>query len=350
MGYDQERFAEEVIADLLCLICSEVLEDPVECSKCQTNFCKACIDDWSSRKSECPNRCELVLQAPHRFLKATLGQLKIKCNHEGCDKVVALEQLTHHEAKVCEFRVINCPNEDCDVKLPAMQFQSHQEECSFRLISCEKCSLQFKIASLPFHDCIKALSDMIRKLLRVNDEQQQRLDQLEISLNIRSRVSVNHSQFEHAVSCSVCRTKPILNVKYRCRLCPDFQVCERCSALPHEHNDFVAMTFSGEHSQIRCDSCKVLPISDLRYKCSVCSDFGKAYADLCQRCKLTTGHPHNLLEMLPIWAKVVPLSAERISYRDGQPFVRQWEVTNLGTQPVKNLWMMCVSGYPCCKP
>mmetsp|Transcript_15782 Transcript_15782/g.28831 ORF Transcript_15782/g.28831 Transcript_15782/m.28831 type:complete len:403 (-) Transcript_15782:34-1242(-) len=342
MGYDQDRFAEEIMPDLCCLICSEVLQDPVECAKCQTNFCKTCIDDWSSRKSECPNRCQLVLQAPHRFLRTTLGQLKIKCSHEGCEKVVTLEKLQTHEDKECEFRQVACQNEGCGQALHALNFKSHAEECSYRIIICEKCSLDVKASDLALHDCINALSEIVRRLLRVNEEQQNRIDALETVLNVRSSNFIKHDEFEHPTECSVCRRNPIIRVKYRCRLCPNYQVCEGCLKHPHSHADFVQMTFSGSHEEIRCDECKVYPIEDLRYKCGECGNF-----DLCQTCKLNVGHIHALKELRPIWVKVVPYVAERLSYRVGQDFKREWEVTNLGQEPITNISMLCVAGFPC---
>lgn len=45
MGYDVERFIEVPNQEFICLICSDVIEDPMECSNCQTFFCKACIED-----------------------------------------------------------------------------------------------------------------------------------------------------------------------------------------------------------------------------------------------------------------------------------------------------------------
>ena len=43
MGFDTDRFASDLKDELICLICQEVLEDPMECSECQTNFCLSCI-------------------------------------------------------------------------------------------------------------------------------------------------------------------------------------------------------------------------------------------------------------------------------------------------------------------
>jgi hypothetical protein len=274
MGYDPDRFAEEVISDLICIICSEVLEDPVECSKCQTNFCRACIDDWSARKAECPNRCALVLQAPHRFLKTTLGQLKIRCSNEGCEQVVNLEQLTQHETGQCGFRLMKCSNAGCSVALAANELQLHSPNCSFQMVSCDKCGLEQIISDIPSHDCIKSLSDLVRQLHSVNEAQQHRITSLEETLNVRVKNLANPNYIEHNATCSVCSAHPIANVKFRCRLCPDFQVCEGCVSSNHPHNDFVRMPYSGEHYEVRCDHCRVLPISDIRYKCTVCGDYG----------------------------------------------------------------------------
>ena len=43
MGIDTDRFVSTVNDELICIICSEVLENPMECSTCQTNYCESCI-------------------------------------------------------------------------------------------------------------------------------------------------------------------------------------------------------------------------------------------------------------------------------------------------------------------
>ena len=46
------------------------------------------------------------------------------------------------------------------------------------------------------------------------------------------------------------------------------------------------------HPNIICDNCDCEPIVGVRYKCSVCKDF-----DLCEKCEANTTHEHPFLKI-----------------------------------------------------
>jgi hypothetical protein len=47
-----------------------------------------------------------------------------------------------------------------------------------------------------------------------------------------------------------------------------------------------------QHHRVCCDGCEINPIEGVRYKCSVCEDF-----DLCEKCEATMEHSHPLLKI-----------------------------------------------------
>ena len=53
MGFDLERFVEAVNEGLLCCICRDVLEDPLQ-SPCEHAFCSSCIQAWLVAECTCP--------------------------------------------------------------------------------------------------------------------------------------------------------------------------------------------------------------------------------------------------------------------------------------------------------
>lgn len=58
-----KRFSEEVFEnDLECSICSEVYSDPQVLSTCFHIFCRACIEEWAKKSSQCPE-CRTEFQA-----------------------------------------------------------------------------------------------------------------------------------------------------------------------------------------------------------------------------------------------------------------------------------------------
>ncbi len=143
MGYDVTRFQGEVDEDLLCPICSGVLEEPVQASfwkitlnfisvlsdlyifgfsfsfqapHCEHAFCNACITQWFAQQQICPVDRTVVtlahLRPVPRIMRNMLSKLQISCDNAGfgCIATLRLDQLQSH-LKDCEHnpkRPVNC--------------------------------------------------------------------------------------------------------------------------------------------------------------------------------------------------------------------------------------------------
>ena len=42
----------------------------------------------------------------------------------------------------CKHKSVRCPNEGCDIVLPASSLDAHVDECGFRRVSCQHCSME----------------------------------------------------------------------------------------------------------------------------------------------------------------------------------------------------------------
>ncbi|MEE6463555.1 hypothetical protein FKM82_005945 [Ascaphus truei] len=80
MGYDIERFLGYVNEGLLCCICRDVLEEPLQ-APCEHAFCASCIHGWLVHHHNCPEDRQALsvtgLRPLHRytilqFLKSSL--------------------------------------------------------------------------------------------------------------------------------------------------------------------------------------------------------------------------------------------------------------------------------------
>ena len=110
MGYDVERFADaSVDEELLCPICSGVLENPRQNPACEHIFCLSCIGRWISRQPTCPvdrlpiANCKALKPVP-RIVKNMLSKLKMKCKNDvfGCDALIKLDLMPGH-LKECDY-------------------------------------------------------------------------------------------------------------------------------------------------------------------------------------------------------------------------------------------------------
>ncbi|XP_049631710.1 E3 ubiquitin-protein ligase NRDP1-like [Suncus etruscus] len=153
MGYDVTRFQGDVDEDLICPICSGVLEEPVQAPNCEHAFCNACITQWFSHQQTCPVDQSVVtpahLRPVPRIMQNMLSKLQIACDNAvfGCSAVVRLDNLVFH-LRDCEH----------NPKQP---------------VTCEQgCGLEMPKDELPNHSCINHLRSVVQ-------QQQTRIAELE---------------------------------------------------------------------------------------------------------------------------------------------------------------------------
>ena len=144
-GYDEERFATTVNRNFLCLICFNVLREPVLCPRNHHCFCRSCITKHLENFRRCPTCADELtvetLAEPQRMVKDILNELNIHCIYidRGCQEIVQLQHLERHEA-TCGFTPAVCTNQGCGVTLNQRDLIHHQSElCEFRKLKCHSC-------------------------------------------------------------------------------------------------------------------------------------------------------------------------------------------------------------------
>ena len=144
-GYDEERFVNTVNRNFICLICFNVLKDPVLCPRNQHCFCRGCITKHLENAKRCPTcadelTAETLIEAP-RMVKDMLNELNIRCvySERGCQEILQLQHLERHEA-TCGFTSAVCPNQGCGVTVNQRDLIHHESEvCEFRKLKCHSC-------------------------------------------------------------------------------------------------------------------------------------------------------------------------------------------------------------------
>ena len=146
LGYDDERFESTVDQNFHCLICYNVLKDPVMCRRNQHYFCHDCITEHLRRNSHtCPTcadelTVETLAEVP-RIVKTYLNERKIRCDYEdrGCRELVQLQNLNRHVAE-CGFSPVVCGNQGCNQTISKRDRTYHESElCQFRKLKCHNC-------------------------------------------------------------------------------------------------------------------------------------------------------------------------------------------------------------------
>ena len=144
-GYDEERFVGKVDRNFICLICINVLKDPVLCPKNHHCFCRGCITKYLENYQKCPTCADRLtvhtLAEPQRMVKQMLNALNIHCVYidRGCQEISELENLDQHEA-TCGFAPAVCTNQGCGATVNQRDLIHHESEvCEFRKLKCHSC-------------------------------------------------------------------------------------------------------------------------------------------------------------------------------------------------------------------
>ena len=180
--------------NFLCLICFNVLKDPVLCPRNQHCFCRGCITKHLENSQRCPTCAdeltEETLTEPSRMVKDYLNESKIRCvyHDRGCEEIVQLQHLDQHEDS-CGFTPAVCTNPGCGATLNKRDLTIHESElCEYRKLKCHSCG-----------EITKTLADIEKRMARmetnqanmetklVNSEKniEKRLDNSEKNMNTR---------------------------------------------------------------------------------------------------------------------------------------------------------------------
>lgn len=132
MGYEVTRFEGGVDEELICPICSGVLEEPLQAPQCEHAFCSACIHQWLLRQQTCPVDRSVVtpahLKPVPRIMRNMLSKLTIRCENapSGCTAMLRLDLLASHLAD-CEHnpkRPVPC-EQGCGLIVPKDEMSGH---------------------------------------------------------------------------------------------------------------------------------------------------------------------------------------------------------------------------------
>ena len=145
-GYEDDRFEQIVSQTLHCIICTNVIKDPVMCQRNEHLFCRACITIHLMNSQTCPTCMEPLtvetLRQPSRTVMNLLSELKIRCEFfdRGCGKFVQLGDLERHVAD-CGFAPAVCSNEGCQLEVNKQDLLHHETAvCELRRVKCHSCN------------------------------------------------------------------------------------------------------------------------------------------------------------------------------------------------------------------
>ena len=194
-GYDDERFDTIIDRHFHCLICYNVLKDPVMCRRNQHYFCRDCITEHLRRNSYICPICadeltvETLTDAP-RIVTDYLNERSIRCDFEdrGCRELVQLQNLNRHVAE-CGFSPVVCGNQGCGQIINKRDRTYHESElCQFRKLKCHTCGEISKMMV----GMEKKVADHVAKIASTDTKlENTKLNKMDAKLNIMNTKLAN---------------------------------------------------------------------------------------------------------------------------------------------------------------
>ncbi|CAG5130714.1 unnamed protein product [Candidula unifasciata] len=200
MGFELDRFEEDVDEELICPICSSVLEDPLQAPQCEHAFCSACIHEWLTRQPTCPvDRSAITpnqLKSVPRILRNLLSRLTISCDNKlhGCLVIVKLDALPSH-LQDCEFnpkKPVHC-DKGCGLIVPKDEMKDHN---CVRELRSTMSQMQQKFADLQTESLEQKIQlteqkreiQMLKELLRSMRASSSRLREIQTTMETEDMV------------------------------------------------------------------------------------------------------------------------------------------------------------------
>ena len=150
--------------NLLCLICDDVLLNPVHCLKCNLFVCEHCFNE--TNKKICEHEIDREQNDYYKYITSSISNEKFKCVNQkyGCCTEIQYSTLFYDEnAKIitsfhdknCEYHTENeqCTNPLCTFKGSIEDLKHHLLVCQFKLLSCHFCQQIDSLRDFQSHQC-----------------------------------------------------------------------------------------------------------------------------------------------------------------------------------------------------
>ena len=220
-------YYEQVQDQLICQICSCLLNNPVMCEGCEIPFCSICINGWLDKKKECPNRCnsqKYGIKEINKSLARTLDGLKLTCKY-GCE-VPLLSYNTHCYQCELSHKEVVCFNCKKNSMYSDLKYKSEEDIYMLKkvIVELEKRELEYEKKLESVLEENQNLEKIIKELDKRQNSGSSNINQL---ISMRKLDSVIISGEDHQILLGwIPKNDPKLSLIYRAsrdgHSCKDF--------------------------------------------------------------------------------------------------------------------------------
>ena len=138
-GIDRQRAINSFPSSLICLLCGNILWNPISCKHCKKQFCSGCLQDRCTEGQEplcpgCKKPGEDIFEQPDTETLELLESMLFSCkNHPYCKDEIMYSGLEDHE---CMYDRIMCEAGNCGEEVFRKDVSEHSMKCPFVLVQC----------------------------------------------------------------------------------------------------------------------------------------------------------------------------------------------------------------------
>ena len=154
----EKLFLERPPDALICAICLDIINTPVQATCCGKLFCKVCQENSIKQDTKCPHCRNTMKVFEDKRCQQEINALKIVCPYyvRDCAWSGCVSDLKQHIDN-CQYKFVKCPNH-CkyntysDAYLLRKHLENHlANTCADRLVTCEHCKNKTKSKDLNDH-------------------------------------------------------------------------------------------------------------------------------------------------------------------------------------------------------
>jgi len=146
-GYEVEVI-ENYPSDFNCGICTLLIKDATH--GCDNHvFCKSCLQEnidhgiRDEGKVLCPGGCRETIDPsnlqPSKLINRIINKLNSKCKNDSCEWKGDLLDFVQDHQKVCEYSLIPCNNDGCEITVIKKKILQHEKDCLHQIVQCDYC-------------------------------------------------------------------------------------------------------------------------------------------------------------------------------------------------------------------
>ncbi len=140
------EFVEELQDELMCSICTKVLNEPQMVNCCEQRFCKNCLTEWMTKNKTCPHCRNTKFAYMHSMRQEDrISKLLVYCANKvhGCKSTLKISEYQHHlsvdNPQGCFFTKLPCLIQ-CGANLFRGDLDKHcKAKCPKRRVQCQYC-------------------------------------------------------------------------------------------------------------------------------------------------------------------------------------------------------------------